>query len=156
MRISDWSSEVCSSDLIAVTGESIEIDAITGNSLVMDGFECVGVDTTDTAATETIYALTVEGNEFDVDSSAAMTATWRFFRLQNVRNASVRNNQWYGGGTLSGLVELISSNVTGNDGNYYYSLNGYLYDPDTASTIRSEEHTSELQSLMRITSDVFF
>src|SRR3546814_9023770 len=75
-----------------------------------------------------------------------MTATWRFFRLQNVRNASVRNNQWYGGGTLSGLVELISSNVTGNDGNYYYSLNGYLYDPDTASTIQPGHNVRKASS----------
>lgn len=132
--------------VIAVTGESIEIIAITGNSMIMDGFECVVVDTTDTAATETIYALTIEGNEFDVDSSAAMTATWRFFRLQNVRNASVRNNQWYGGGTLTGLVELISSNVTGNDGNYYYSLNGYLYDPDAASTIQPGHNVRKARS----------
>lgn len=122
--------------VISNTGESIEVIAMTSNTFIMDGFECVVLDTTDTPAAETVYALIVEGNEFDVDSSAAMTATWRFFRLQNVRNGSFRNNQWYGGGTLTGLVQLISSNVTGNDGNYYYGLNGYLYDPDTASTVQ--------------------
>src|SRR3546814_5111513 len=117
MRIRDWSSDVCSSDLT--------VSALSGNE---------GVDT----------LAGVEYLQFG-------STTYNF-------------SNWTGGALPSGLV-LVGTN--GND-----ALNGTSGDDiflassgtdshtggagfDTLDYSRSEEHTSELQSLMRISYAVF-
>src|SRR3546814_7499201 len=94
MRISDWSSDVCSSDLIIVTAQRREqnvrdvpmsIDVLGGEKLVNQGIE-------------------------DVQR----------------------------------LAESLPSLVVGGQGGTFGGVN-----------LRSEEHTSELQSLMRISYAVF-
>src|SRR3546814_10791271 len=113
MRISDWSSDVCSSDLIIVTAQRREqnvrdvpmsIDVLGGEKLVNQGIEDVQ------RLAESLPSLVVGGQ----------------------------------GGTFGG-VNLTIRGVGSSAGD---PAVGYYVD-------RSEEHTSELQSLMRISYAVF-
>src|SRR3546814_3352952 len=137
MRISDWSSDVCSSDLDA--------DVITRQ---VDGYDLAQLLQDDMIADRfsTANLLRVDDN-----FTREVTGTW--------------------GTSDDGTVWL--NNTVANT-TFGVSLNGYSYvilgNPDVNSSIRlfqagntqqeiltdrSEEHTSELQSLMRISYAVF-
>src|SRR3546814_9136005 len=96
MRISDWSSDVCSSDL---------------SQLLPHGLHCYLVDDGSHAACAA-----------ELDRLAAAQSDW----LQLIR---LPHNQGKGAAVMAGFA--------------------------AAATDRSEEHTSELQSLMRISYAVF-
>src|SRR3546814_2507853 len=102
MRISDWSSDVCSSDLL---------DWTAGIAHSESGVGAGG------SRNPAINAL----------SSGSSTAS----------AASARSNQHVSRSSCSGHSSACSRNSSGN------------------SATRSEEHTSELQSLMRISYAVF-
>src|SRR3546814_8763533 len=116
MRISDWSSDVCSSDLVLGDGaalvrllEALE-ERFNGHVFRLTDDERAAL----AASTElTRYARLVEGYE----DSTGQLSPWRLYSFRDLP------------------VELIS--------NIYQ-----LFVKDASS--RSEEHTSELQSLMRI------
>src|SRR3546814_5777797 len=126
MRISDWSSDVCSSDLFSITIAT----AMTLSVLVAIMFT--------PALCATILRQT------DVDHSEQN----RFFRWFNRRfNAS---SESYGRG-VAGILKrkkrfLVLYGVL-------LLVLGALF--MRLPTARSEEHTSELQSLMRISYAVF-
>src|SRR3546814_1211899 len=110
MRISDWSSDVCSSDLLDVSG-SLNIDAIgtggTGNVASGDGQGGTA-------------SVAISGNA-----------------ISYTTGATIVDAGGTGGGNNGSLVSALGGDGTGG----------------TAE--RSEEHTSELQSLMSISYAVF-
>src|SRR3546814_10867629 len=113
MRISDWSSDVCSSDLSRVARSNILALTLLGNEV-----RVVAPPTLIPPAMERMHVATFT----DMDEGIAGADVVMMLRLQNERM----------------------------DGAYLPSAREYhaLYG-------RSEEHTSELQSLMRISYAVF-
>src|SRR3546814_1626998 len=112
MRISDWSSDVCSSDL----------DRIKAN-ICLPWWHCSGRATYSVIVD--LYIVIFSGSAFMFDSSDSIDSTVlppaiHFKSFTDARAAVER------------LVEIYARN-----------------------TARSEEHTSELQSLMRISYAVF-
>src|SRR3546814_2089575 len=113
MRISDWSSDVCSSDLLLIAGvERERIDNPIDATVLDDGLQIsanVGPATVDT---------------LHVDVTAPL------------------DRMGLAGGLLTAIRSVAHSRTT---------------DPVTGQRrpVRSEEHTSELQSLMRISYAVF-
>src|SRR3546814_7436664 len=117
MRISDWSSDVCSSDLVtqvALAGSITDIDAL--NAAAYPG----GV----TVAEQLTQNIATIGENQSLRRSAIVTVN------SGVVTGYVHNAAAPGMGKIGVLVAL-------------------------ESTARSEEHTSELQSLMRISYAVF-
>src|SRR3546814_4154538 len=118
MRISDWSSDVCSSDLAKIDRRDAEID--------LQGMQALQVD--DVLAHIDIVA--------DADLLEAEHAVERRLDLRLVEHGFFQRD-----GCLVGLT-----------------LREGLVPRDTGAGVpaeRSEEHTSELQSLMRISYAVF-
>src|SRR3546814_8299611 len=120
MRISDWSSDVCSSDLLqpgvyGATGVNLDNERYLGK---------IDWNITDNHRASLTYQQTKEFRPSPYDD-----------RAQNV----VLTSHWYD-----------IDNVTKNTSLQLFS--DWTMD---FSTERSEEHTSELQSLMRITNAVF-
>src|SRR3546814_9481448 len=106
MRISDWSSDVCSSDLIDPTGKSMDNPARTAEKSEID---CMTGDTS-------------MGQQVGSGSDGIRHTTgWGWILAYGVIVF------------LVGLLALFNPLATG-----------------MATGLRSEEHTSELQSLMRI------
>src|SRR3546814_5899294 len=112
MRISDWSSDVCSSDLAAVPGNAAE-----------GFFEQLATD----RIVDHVYALTC--SQF----------------LQALLEAGIGVVDQLIGAGLFGNLKLFSCRGCGD----HFRTHGFAY------FHRSEEHTSELQSLMRISYAVF-
>src|SRR3546814_1787643 len=118
MRISDWSSDVCSSDLSDRASASLVSDVVLRKALAMLG---------------TDYEF--GSNDADaVDCSALVQQAFRSAGLELPR--TVRE-------LLRSGVNVKRSQLRAGD------LMIYRWKP------RSEEHTSELQSLMRISYAVF-
>src|SRR3546814_9810118 len=116
MRISDWSSDVCSSDLRRLPAEdSQHLEAALGTEPVIAAVEGGLVRNRDAGA------VTVEHGVLQPPGQVAAGV------LQ-------QRHQVVGGGTRDGVLEVQQA---------------------TAGDARSEEHTSELQSLMRISYAVF-
>src|SRR3546814_2924572 len=130
MRISDWSSDVCSSDLLIV--------------------EAVFEDTA-------IKAETTRKTEAVIRESAVFASNTSTLPISQLAQASKRPDQFIGIHFFSpvdrmGLVEVIMGKQTSKEAlakalDYIAQLR--------KTPIRSEEHTSELQSLMRISYAVF-
>src|SRR3546814_1053619 len=114
MRISDWSSDVCSSDLVTATDGS--------NATVSDSF---------TLAVQDVPAAPIVINGTPNNDTLTGTAA---------------DEQLFGG---AGNDTLNAG--AGND----ILVGGTGVDKLTGGAGRSEEHTSELQSLMRISYAVF-
>src|SRR3546814_2094467 len=111
MRISDWSSDVCSSDLLDLTRRGRDVRAYVSalEGWVIDALALLGVEARRAEGRIGIWTDDAEGREAKIGA------------------IGVRVKRWV---TMHGF----SLNVA----------------PD-----RSEEHTSELQSLMRISYAVF-
>src|SRR3546814_8687906 len=114
MRISDWSSDVCSSDLVVGTTLNLDI-----------------VESLPTGRTYQSYLQLVPGVKPSVDG-----------------NPSSKSGVNYS--DVGGDIGISTDNV-------YYLDGVNVTDPldGVAGANRSEEHTSELQSLMRISYAVF-
>src|SRR3546814_1983288 len=125
MRISDWSSDVCSSDLAAI------LNAIANTRNVKSGRRSI-------PQRKSVIAPS-PGIDIADDQSGLM-------QFKPVRASSERNS--------TGPVDSITIETTGNHAG---SDNGDLVPGDIHAdpTSRSDEHTSELQSLMRTSYAVF-
>src|SRR3546814_8352423 len=110
MRISDWSSDVCSSDLQIFNLNALTLDASFSGKSIPNGTQSV---------------------KFGGD--VAYNAKQGAFSLKN--------------GKLQAVDLILTTQIAGS------GLNGEA--PQFSGPIRSEEHTSELQSLMRISYAVF-
>src|SRR3546814_4562002 len=120
MRISDWSSDVCSSDLHTLY-------ASYSQGFKGGGFDPRGVGVNAPAA--------VPGSPTDAEVSAFLS-----FLPEQVDSYEVG----YKGSLLDGAVNVALAAFYAD-----YS------DVQIPGSVRSEEHTSELQSLMRISYAVF-
>src|SRR3546814_5654759 len=122
MRISDWSSDVCSSDLLShwMWWDSI-FDAIMALTGDVDKYVRVVAPSPRDAATRIEVVL----------PTAPLTEALRDFSWRIL--------------TLSLLISIAAGGLV------YFSLQWWMVRPIQ----RSEEHTSELQSLMRISYAVF-
>src|SRR3546814_7383738 len=120
MRISDWSSDVCSSDLIVFIGR---LSAQKNPLLLIEALE--GLD----------LELDMVGDG-DLRATAEREAARRGVKARLHGNLPHQN-----------LPEMI------NAGRIFVLPSSYEGHPKTL--LRSEEHTSELQSLMRISYAVF-
>src|SRR3546814_8000576 len=119
MRISDWSSDVCSSDLIAELGPAV----------VPHAFEFIGE-----------HGLLVEHQADRVGQLDFATGT-ALRALQQLEDARCQDVAADDGEIARRILRL--------------RLLDHLLDFRHHGTGRSEEHTSELQSLMRISYAVF-
>src|SRR3546814_3296186 len=117
MRISDWSSDVCSSDLARATYDSARANTIAQRNALADAYQAL-TEITGTSITN----LQGLPDDFRPELPAGGDAeTWVASAMEN--NPSLRS-----------LEYQVSSAEQG---------------------VRSEEHTSELQSLMRSTYAVY-
>src|SRR3546814_2042801 len=139
MRMSDWSSYVCSSDLTAVlayqtTALNDTIYALAGNGVIDGG---AGADYMDGGAgNDSFYVDTwsddgFAGNDDQVIELAGGGSDLVYASVSYRLAANVEKLTMTGAAAINGM---------GNE---------------LTNTIRSEEHTSELQSLMRISYAVF-
>src|SRR3546814_4091506 len=119
MRISDWSSDVCSSDLIAIGA---------GFLLVLD--DQVGRFADRAGAETEQHGGVVLGEALEVAVHPALARG--------------------GGKRIVGPREVVEA-----DGNIAGGGQAPVAEPGLLEAERSEEHTSELQSLMRISYAVF-
>src|SRR3546814_6461829 len=122
MRISDWSSDVCSSDLFHHV--SANPDNVLGKQLG------------EFIARDKVHILAMTGSYFRGDAEAVLAP-------QDEANFDTVTYTYYE--QLNGYEFLKSLDI----GYFFYSG---AYSDDI---LRSEEHTSELQSLMRISYAVF-
>src|SRR3546814_10235697 len=122
MRISDWSSDVCSS--------GSEVAGIA-DGLARVALECVELSTGSRTGPGWI-AVAAVGNESDIRAEAVH----RLLHRLAVRHCDVGQRQ---------QVAIVPGQV----------LLFFLRDARPGAMVRSEEHTSELQSLMRISYAVF-
>src|SRR3546814_9399134 len=123
MRISDWSSDVCSSDLIA-DPETIFTDETT-----QYGFTPTPpADFSDISSHMEIALVAHDGKKAEMVR----------FLMEHISLLKEKNIRLIATGTTGGFVERAGLTVE-----------------KMLSGPRSEEHTSELQSLMRISYDVF-
>src|SRR3546814_3633734 len=139
MRISDWSSDVCSSDL-NLTGEGDGDD------------ETISIDLTRLPSNVETLVLTVtsfRGQTFD----KVKNAFGRVIDLTN--NKELARYDISDSGSYTGL---ILSSLKRSGGEWVYKAIGERTQGRHVKELadhRSEEHTSELQSLMRISYAVF-
>src|SRR3546814_9598759 len=132
MRISDWSSDVCSSDLtnaFTYTAENLLKTGPGGATLAYDPlgrlYQTVGGGTT--------TRFQYDGIDLIAEYNASNAVQRRYVHGPGVDNPIV----WYEGSAISS------------------STRRFLMADERGSVVRSEEHTSELQALMRISYAVF-
>src|SRR3546814_10058103 len=128
MRISDWSSDVCSSDLLYVVVTAV---SIPGAAVL-------------TLAAGALFGL-VTGTVL-VSFASTLGATLAFLSARFVLRDSLEAR--YGE-----RLQNINAGVKRDGGFYLFTLRVVPVFP--FFVIRSEEHTSELQSLMRNSYAVF-
>src|SRR3546814_1834562 len=123
MRISDWSSDVCSSDLFLIS-RRIEFDIRTPRPS-----ECV-----------------LGWLSFGIDNLQARMLLRSLPDIIALRDLGKDEFEW------QIMLEMLISNLPGALSPAASAINRRLLE---VALIRSEEHTSELQSLMRISYAVF-
>src|SRR3546814_8832813 len=140
MRISDWSSDVCSSDLSVdeVVTSAVESHAIQADSasvtLVRGGTRGLYVRGDAQVLTEAVGNLIANAIAYSPAGSSV--------------GVGVKE--------VEGVVEIaITDRGIGIPESEQHRVFERFYRADQARSRRSEEHTSELQSLMRISYAVF-
>src|SRR3546814_1763124 len=116
MRISDWSSDVCSSDLLSQVVSGFNFSRSNANTPIFT-LRGIGFQTPNLSATSPVGIYVDE-----VAYAYPYMANGPTFDLERVEVLKGPQGTLYGRNTTGGLVNFI----------------------------RSEEHTSELQSLMRL------
>src|SRR3546814_6722026 len=134
MRISDWSSDVCSSDLIGAMPTFNNIQALNTEDDAQ-GLQS-HLEDIETLLDEGLGMKEGIGTEFDLDNLLRMDGATQMDVLEKSKGKLTVNEQ---------RAKLDKKPVEGGD-------TVYLQEQDHS---RSEEHTSELQSLMRISYAVF-
>src|SRR3546814_3909955 len=129
MRISDWSSDVCSSDLDALLSRD---NLYIRNALIQNFTENRG------------KLFQAKGDvDYDLDGFLSNIAAGVRYAHRSAEEQAVNLNKATPGGNIG----------TGSEATAVLVSDTGL--PDDFLVLRSEEHTSELQSLMRISYAVF-
>src|SRR3546814_7443384 len=165
MLISDWSSDVCSSDLGAIytrlnndfRSETFDTDDFDDDRVSWEAF--AGYRFTPIFSVEGQYIDfgDAENNSARVEAdgwTAALVADIPFKFIQPYAKAGALF--WYTDAHLRG--PLAGASHVSNDGtDFFWGVGARMELGDNMELRleRSEEHTSELQSLMRISYDVF-
>src|SRR3546814_5420797 len=149
MRISDWSSDVCSSDLYALDGSLKATPFIGGpGTSTCEGFDKAGHGLKPVRsavwADAVFVDLSGQAPAF-ADFIAPIAQRWADFDFTRLR---------HGGADSSFSIE-VGCNWKLAVENYCEAYHLPWIHPALNSYSRSEEHTSELQSLMRISYAVF-
>src|SRR3546814_2370971 len=151
LRISDWSSDVCSSDLgyfpnLAVLNSGVNpVVFIRGFG---SGPNNVAFDQEVSVYLDGIYGG--RGAQFSAP----------FFDLERMEVLRGPQGALFGRNTAAGAISLVSAKP-GNrfeghvSAGYDFERDGYDVSGVVSGPVRSEEHTSELQSLMRNSYAVF-
>src|SRR3546814_6090270 len=142
MRISDWSSDVCSSDLRVLRRLGLQL---AGRGDVGDQRD---VEEQAALAAELVTELAdrlQEGQPLDVADGAADLADDEVL-VGEVRAHEGLDGVGDVGDDLHGGAEIVAAPLARQD---------LRVDLSRGHVVRSEEHTSELQSLMRISYAVF-
>src|SRR3546814_7489664 len=127
MRISDWSSDVCSSDLFDVPPSMVEAEfAQIWQQLEHEA-----------------------GHEADPEAAKAELEAER----EDYREIAVRRVRL--GLLLSEIGQANGIQISAQEMNRLTAQAGQQYRPEDRKRFRSEEHTSELQSLMHTSYAVF-
>src|SRR3546814_6168800 len=138
MRISDWSADVCSSDLLSYTIIRAPFDGIVDLRLVELGDFVDRGDTNARLVDLDPMLIVTQVNERDV---------------QSLTVGAPGKARLIGGLTVEGRIRHISS--VADEATRTFRVELEVPNPDRRIANRSEEHTSELQSLMRISSAAF-
>src|SRR3546814_3469132 len=148
MRISDWSSDVCSSDLIRLSSE-LESGDDAALSATVDTLVTSGLLTRYEAGSENVYSI--DPAKHPVASYYRNIIAHHFldramielalFELRDADSGDATAAFW---AKIDRLRDLFKFE-------FFYPPRG-----EHLAAIRSEEHTSELQSLMRISYALFF
>src|SRR3546814_8381655 len=147
MRISDWSSDVCSSDLGSPAGiPAVDIAIGVDAPVSLDPPSNFGSIVTDALARYT------QGDEVDVNVVSGYPGndlkTMSSYVYAERQNAS-------GGWDVVATDRDPQLRFVWNSSSNLISTELNMVSASTVDLLRSEEHTSELQSLMRISYAVF-
>src|SRR3546814_9989225 len=160
MRISDWSSDVCSSDLIGVlvatTVIEVGVDVPAASLMIVEHAENFGL-----AQLHQLRGRVGRGTAKSVclllrSQSLSETARDRLALMRETNDGFViaeKDLELRGGGELLGLKQSGDADTRLATPEQLVWLLPVAH--DDARLFRSEEHTSELQSLMRISYAVF-
>src|SRR3546814_5055713 len=134
MRISDWSSDVCSSDLIG-SGQGTQNQNVNVNEASTFNLRGIGPSATLTLLNGNRFAYS--GTQSVIDISAIPTAAVE--RIEIVADGA---SAIYGADAVAGVVNILLRKD-------YEGVTTSARLGGSTDGGRSEEHTSELQSLMR-------
>src|SRR3546814_4501243 len=138
MRISDWSSDVCSSDLIQQDQNLEQLITLQKNGVALGAVDYIGKE------------IEASGRTTMLQDGAAKFA---YLLPEEAKAASLRIFDSSGSLVFHESVDTAEGvHDFAWDG---HADNGELLPDGEYSFERSEEHTSELQSLMRISYAVF-
>src|SRR3546814_6647681 len=142
MRISDWSSDVCSSDLCA---SNMAIRSRRSRSTARRP-RARRARASPSAPRPTRSRMSPSSISKSSSTAIASSPSYSGVRIKLVdaRHAEHETHDLYYEGGIGAFVRYLDRNKT-----------ALLPDPIAISSERSEEHTSELQSLMRISYAVF-
>src|SRR3546814_5210916 len=161
MRISDWSSDVCSSDLfvriqLAIPGIFIVVAVLLVPSFRLSAGRLVGRDQPDVPSLRSsligavalvgFVALAVNVTDGDIHTHLVRALVIATIALSLVAVTGLSGQVSLTQYLFVGVGAFITGKLFGGD-----SVLGML----AGGLVRSEEHTSELQSLMRISYAVF-
>lgn len=79
--------------------------------------------------------INFDNNEIDINPSAT-DAEDRLFRIYNTPNININGNTMSLGGQALFMCNLVNSNVTSFNGNYYRSIAGPIFNPNSDSTVK--------------------
>src|SRR3546814_4105133 len=138
MRISDWSSDVCSSDLLADVAQIVPglTFSQTANDTPVYTLRGVGFFESTLAAYPDV-SVYLDQVPLPFPTLTSLTA----FDLDRLEVLKGPQGTLFGQNSTGGAINYIAAKPTS--------------DLSAGGSLRSEEHTSELQSLMRISYAVF-
>src|SRR3546814_8686927 len=150
MRISDWSSDVCSSDLKRLPGGFRETDLVPREELAIDLEERCG----DRPTTVADIDLGVRSKAFSMtDRTVAPHDGDQLMMRVETQTACAREGRFDLAWDIEKVLRLQRSGAAAGRNLLHVAMTTFR--AWEAAAFRSEEHTSELQSLMRISYHAF-
>src|SRR3546814_9580855 len=155
MRISDWSSDVCSSDLTTV-------DPVVVQAHIVQALQTIASLSTDPIDSVVVSITQVHGGDTwnVIPETVVLRGTVRAFRpeVQDRTEAAMTRLCRNVAAAFDATVEVRYERrypPLSNHAEHIERCAGVAREMLGADAVRAEEHTSELQSLMRISYAVF-